>query len=272
MNDLNKRVGFIGAGNMATALISGLINSKYEPLKIIASSPEAQHLQKLEKDFGIQVTENNIDVIKNTDIIILAVKPNIIEDVVNEISDSINHEDHLVISIAAGIKIEKIAALMGSKQKIIRAMPNTPASIMEGVTALCSNKFIKPEVITDARILFECVGKVSEIKENNIDIFTALIGSGPAYIFYLIESMLESSKKLELSEEEKVNLISSMIAGSANLANSSIDAPHVLRKKVTSPGGVTEKAIEGFEKRKLKEIIKLSMDEAEKKSIELGDN
>ena len=108
MNDLNKRVGFIGAGNMATALISGLINSKYEPLKIIASSPEAQHLQKLEKDFGIQVTENNIDVIKNTDIIILAVKPNIIEDVVNEISDSINHEDHLVISIAAGIKLSLI--------------------------------------------------------------------------------------------------------------------------------------------------------------------
>ena len=175
MNDLNKRVGFIGAGNMATALISGLINSKYEPLKIIASSPEAQHLQKLEKDFGIQVTENNIEVIKNTDIIILAVKPNIIEDVVNEISDSINHENHLVISIAAGIKIEKIAALMGSKQKIIRAMPNTPASIMEGVTALCSNKFIKSEDITDARILFECVGKVSEIKENNIKKFRFFI-------------------------------------------------------------------------------------------------
>ena len=271
MNNLNEKIGFIGAGNMATALISGLINSNFSPTKIIASSPEKEHLQKLSEAFKINTCNDNQEIINKADIIILAVKPNIIEEVINEIKISIKQKNILLISIAAGIKIEKIETLLGADQRIIRAMPNTPASIMEGVTALCSNNSALSEDVAKARILFECAGKVTEINETNIDIFTALIGSGPAYIFYLIEAMLESSKNLKLPEEEKVNLISAMIAGSANLAKNSPDSPEMLRKKVTSPGGVTQKAIEEFEKYGMKEIIKKCMDEAEKKSIELGE-
>ena len=272
MNDLNERIGFIGAGNMATALISGLINSHFDASKIIASSPEDEHLQKLSQNFKIHTSNINKTVINESDIVILAVKPDIIRDVIDEIKETIIHKEVLIISIAAGITINKIEALLDSKQKIIRAMPNTPASIMEGVTALCSNKNIIAADISKARLLFECVGEVTEIKESNIDIFTALIGSGPAYIFYLIESLLESSTNLEISQEEKTSLISAMIAGSANLAKASKDSPKVLRKKVTSPGGVTQRAIEEFEKNKMKEIIKQSMYEAEKKSKELGED
>ena len=138
--------------------------------------------------------------------------------------------------------------------------------------AISPNENTNSEDRNKAQLLFECVGKVTEIKEKEIDIFTALIGSGPAYVFYLIESLLNSSANLSLSDTEKVELISSMIKGAAKLASVSEDSPEILRNKVTSPGGVTQRAIEEFEKNKLKEIIKESMESAEKRSIELGEN
>ena len=156
--------------------------------------------------------------------------------------------------------------------RVIRAMPNTPASIMEGVTAICPNSNAQSNDIENAKLLFECVGKIALINEKDIDIFTALIGSGPAYVFYLIESLLDSSKNLHLSEQEKKNLLASMISGAANLVLNSEDSPNILRKKVTSPGGVTQTAVEEFETKGLKEIISKSMIAAEKKSIELGED
>ena len=140
------------------------------------------------------------------------------------------------------------------------------------MTAISPNNYVNKSDIAKAKLVFEHVGEVAEINEKDIDIFTALIGSGPAYIFYLIESLLESSDGLELSKEEKIHLLSSMISGAANLAKTSEDSPEILRKKVTSPGGVTQKAIEEFESNNLKEMIKRTMHEAEKKSIELGEN
>ena len=272
MNNIKETIGFIGAGNMATALISGLINSDQSASKIIASSPEQEHLEKLSKDFGIKTTNNNLEIVDNSDIVILAVKPNIVQAVIDEIKDVATHKDILIISIAAGVKIEKIESQLGSSMRVIRAMPNTPASIMEGVTAICANSNVNSNDIENAKLLFECVGKIAHINEKDIDIFTALIGSGPAYVFYLIESLLDSSKNLHLSEQEKKDLLASMISGAANLVLNSDDSPNVLRKKVTSPGGVTQTAIEEFETEGLKEIISKSMMAAEKKSIELGED
>ena len=208
----------------------------------------------------------------NSDIVILAVKPNIVQAVIDEIKDVATDKDILIISIAAGVKIEKIESQLGSPMRVIRAMPNTPASIMEGVTAICANSNAQSNDIENAKLLFECVGKIAHINEKDIDIFTALIGSGPAYVFYLIESLLDSSKNLHLSEEEKKDLLASMISGAANLVLNSDDSPNVLRKKVTSPGGVTQTAIEEFETEGLKEILSKSMIAAEKKSIELGED
>ena len=272
MNNIKETIGFIGAGNMATALISGLINSDQSASKIIASSPEQEHLEKLSKDFGIKTTNNNLEIVDNSDIVILAVKPNIVQAVIDEIKDVATDKDILIISIAAGVKIEKIESQLGSPMRVIRAMPNTPASIMEGVTAICANSNTQSNDIENAKLLFECVGKIAHINEKDIDIFTALIGSGPAYVFYLIESLLDSSKNLHLSEEEKKDLLASMISGAANLVLNSDESPNVLRKKVTSPGGVTQTAIEEFETEGLKEIIIKSMIAAEKKSIELGED
>ena len=272
MKNIKETIGFIGAGNMATALISGLINSDQSASKIIASSPEQEHLEKLSKDFGIKTTNNNLEIVDNSDIVILAVKPNIVQAVIDEIKDVATDKDILIISIAAGVKIEKIESQLGSPMRVIRAMPNTPASIMEGVTAICANSNAQSNDIENAKLLFECVGKITHINEKDIDIFTALIGSGPAYIFYLIESLLDSSKNLHLPEQEKKDLLASMISGAANLVLNSDESPNVLRKKVTSPGGVTQKAIEEFETEGLKEILSKSMIAAEKKSIELGED
>ena len=255
MNNIKETIGFIGAGNMATALISGLINSDQSASGIIASSPEQEHLEKLSKDFGIKTTNNNLEIVDNSDIVILAVKPNIVQAVIDEIKDVATDKDILIISIAAGVKIEKIESQLGSPMRVIRAMPNTPASIMEGVTAICANCNAQSNDIENAKLLFECVGKITHINEKDIDIFTALIGSGPAYVFYLIESLLDSSKNLHLSEQEKKDLLASMISGAANLVLNSDDSPNVLRKKVTSPGGVTQTAIEEFETEGLKEIV-----------------
>lgn len=272
MREIKEIIGFIGAGNMATALISGLINSNHSASKIIASSPENKHLQRLSSDFGVQTTSNNLEVLKKADLVILAVKPNIIKALIDEIKNEVTQQDIPIISIAAGVKIKKLESYFGTSSRIIRAMPNTPASIMEGVTAISPNKNALSGDIENAKLLFKCVGIVTEIKEKDLDIFTALIGSGPAYVFYLIESLLESSENLEVSKEEKIDLLTSMVAGSANLAKLSKDSPQILREKVTSPGGVTQSAIEEFELNKLKEIIKQSMKVAEMKSIELGDN
>ena len=203
MNNIKETIGFIGAGNMATALISGLINSDQSASKIIASSPEQEHLEKLSKDFGIKTTNNNLEIVDNSDIVILAVKPNIVQAVIDEIKDVATDKDILIISIAAGVKIEKIESQLGSPMRVIRAMPNTPASIMEGVTAICANSNAQSNDIENAKLLFECVGKIAHINEKDIDIFTALIGSGPAYVFYLIESLLDSSQKTYIFQNKK---------------------------------------------------------------------
>ena len=266
----NKNIGFIGAGNMASALIGGLIDSGKDITNIIASSPEKDHLDRLKKSFNIKTTHKNEEIIQLSEIVILAVKPNVVEPVLLEIKNLLLQRNPLLISIAAGIQINSLEQLLKPEYRIIRAMPNTPASIKEGVTAISPNQSVTEEDIEDAKEMFSSVGSVAKIKENNIDIYTALIGAGPAYVFYLIESLLESSASLELTDTEKITLLASMISGSANLAKNSEDSPEELRKKVTSPGGVTQSAIEEFESRGLKKIIKESMIVAEKKSIDLG--
>ncbi len=136
MKELSGKIGFVGAGNMASALISGLVNSNHNPKNIIASSPEEEHLLKLSSGLGIKTTQDNLSVVKTSDIVILAIKPNIIEDVLSEIKEEVKKKDILILSIAAGVKIAKIESILGNTTRIFRAMPNTPASIMMGVTVV----------------------------------------------------------------------------------------------------------------------------------------
>ena len=269
MINKDNKIGFIGAGNMASALISGLVNAQKNPNSIMASSPEDNHLESLSSELGILTTKNNAEIAESCEIILLAVKPHIIKEVLKDISSYIKPNKHLIISIAAGIKIEDIQALLNVEQKIIRAMPNTPASIRRGVTALCNNSQTDLMDKNVAEEIFKSVGVTCWLQEDSLDQYTALIGSGPAYVFYFIEAMLEASKDLNLDEDIK-NLLIEMIIGSSELAKMSSEEPGILRKKVTSPGGVTERAIEIFEEKKIKQSILTAIKEATQRSIKLG--
>ncbi|MDG2060711.1 MAG: pyrroline-5-carboxylate reductase [SAR86 cluster bacterium] len=267
---MKSNIGFIGAGNMASALVSGLINSGHDPKNLMASSPEPEHLENMRDSFEILTSNDNIDIFDSCDTVVLAVKPHNISDVLRSISQVVSKERHLLISIVAGVLIKDIEANLTNEQRIIRAMPNTPASIKLAVSALSFNSEVSPNDKKIAENLFNSVGTTCWLKESSLDLYTALIGSGPAYIFYLIESLLESSKELELDQNTTKNLIAEMIIGSAQLAKLSADSPTILRQKVTSPAGVTQKALEVFEKEGIKESIMLAIKEAKKRSEELG--
>tara|TARA_X000000368_G_scaffold405602_1_gene382909 strand:+ start:159 stop:974 length:816 start_codon:yes stop_codon:yes gene_type:complete len=271
MKVIDKKVGFIGAGNMASALIAGMISAGFKPENIIASSPGKDHLELLSNKLGIKTSNDNELVFEESEVIVFAVKPNILKTVLEQYKN-FSSEEMLLISIAAGFKILDIEAVVASEQRIIRAMPNTPASIGRGVTAISLNDNASIDDKQNAEDLFSCVGEVVHIQEREMDLYTALIGSGPAYVFYLIESLLDSSSKMEMNEETRKNMISSMIAGSAKLALMSENSPAKLRENVTSPGGVTQRAIEEFEKNGVKETVIKAIEAAANKSKELGDN
>ena len=190
MNSLKNDIGFIGAGNMAGALIAGLINGGLDPKEIIASSPEDSHLLALNMEFGIKTTKDNLEIGRNCNTIVIAVKPHIVNSVLNELSDLINAKQHLIISIAAGIRIKDIQKHLKGGQRIVRAMPNTPASIGKGVSALCANENCSDEDLKISRGVFESVGATCVLVEKSLDLYTSLIGSGPAYIFYLVEALM----------------------------------------------------------------------------------
>ena len=271
MKVMDKKVGFIGAGNMASALISGMINAGFKPENIIVSSPGKNHLDLLLSKFGVQTSNVNELVFKESEVIIFAVKPNVLKTVLEEYKN-FSSEEMLLISVAAGFKISDIEGILSAEQRIIRAMPNTPASIGSGVTAISLNENASSDDKQNAEDLFSCVGEVVHIQEKEMDLYTALIGSGPAYVFYLIESLLDSSSELEMDEATKKNMITSMITGSSKLALMSENSPEKLRENVTSPGGVTQRAIEEFEKNGVKETIIKAIEAATNKSKELGDN
>ena len=192
----NNIIGFIGAGNMASALISGLINSGHNPRDLMASSPEEDHLDSMKQSFNIAVTKKNGEIFNKCNTIIFAVKPNILEGVLQKYSNQISFTNHLLISIAAGVLIKKIELSLNKNQRIIRAMPNTPASIKSAVTALCKNTNANKDDKALAENIFSSVGTTCWLDENSMDLYTALIGSGPAYIFYIIESLLATSAEL----------------------------------------------------------------------------
>ena len=207
-------VGFIGAGNMATAIISGLLRQNYPFNKVFASSPEDSHLKKLENEFSVNVTSNNKELVTSSSTIILAIKPNAMPGVLDEIKEHISPQ-HRIISIVAGYELKKIEGSLSQKIKLLRAMPNTPASLGLGVTALTHNKSVKKVDVEAAEYIFQSIGITCWLKEKDFDLYTALIGSGPAYVFYIIEAMLNASRELDLEEDKKKELIIEMIKGSS---------------------------------------------------------
>jgi pyrroline-5-carboxylate reductase len=282
MKKFGKKIGFIGAGNMGEAMINGLIRSGLcEPKEIWASDVRDARLRQLNESFGINITTRNIEVFDQADIIILAVKPQHMDEVLEGIASSFPQTIKgvkLIMSIAAGISIEQIEGHLyppldeNSKGllPIVRVMPNTPALVLAGMAGMSGNRFAKDADLNQARTIMEAVGKVITFDEEDLDAVTAVSGSGPAYVFYFIESLVEAGAELGLRPSHALNLAVETVKGAAILLQETGEPVASLRKMVTSKGGTTEAALNVMERRKVKEHLIEAVRAAAKRSKELS--
>jgi pyrroline-5-carboxylate reductase len=272
----NKTViGFIGAGNMGYALIKGLINSGYPSENIKACDANEDLLQKRSKEFGINTYIDNAELLKACDVVVLAVKPQVLTKVCTGLRDSIK-PNHLVISIVAGIRANDINRWLGGEFALVRSMPNTPALMQQGITGMFANKLVSDEQKSIVSTILSTVGQCFWVKEEKlIDAITAISGSGPAYFFLLMQSMTQAAIALGLDKETASALSVQTAYGASTMAVESGEDPQTLRQNVTSPNGTTQAAIELFQDQNFEGIvaaaIRAAYDRAHEISIELGD-
>jgi pyrroline-5-carboxylate reductase len=266
-----KVVGFIGAGNMGEVLIRGLMQSgKVNQSDIIASDVSQERLEYLAKTYGIRTTASNVELVESSSIVIIAVKPQNIEDLLEELASSSN-EGHLFISIAAGITTEKLSKKMHHKSGIIRVMPNAPASVLAGIAALYPGRNIMPADLQRAVSIFECVGRTVIIKnEALMDVVTGLSGSGPAFIFMLIESLSDAGVQLGISRKEASLLAAQTVFGAAKMLLETGKHPSELKDIVATPGGTTFAGLKSLEKGNFRSTIMDAVEAATARSRELG--
>lgn len=265
-------IGFIGGGNMAEAVIRGVISAQvYSPSEVIVSDIRTERLDHLASEYKVTAAESNTALVQKADVVVLSVKPQNIRDVLDEIKGTVK-KDTLIISIAAGVTTAKIAGVLGDVP-IIRVMPNTPALIGQGASALYSGNAPK-EAMGLALKIFSAVGKAVVVEsEELIDAVTAVSGSGPAYFFLLTEEMIKAGEKLGLSSDAAKELVLQTAKGAALLAESADvqgETPAELRKKVTSPGGTTEAAIKVFAEKQFGEMVTDALTAAANRSKELS--
>ena len=263
-------IGFIGAGNMAGSIIRGLIGAGKNPESIFVTDIDDQKLQSITAETSVNSTVTK-KMPSLVDVLILAVKPQVMKSVCQELTDV--EAVQLVISIAAGIKITQMEQWLNSEVAIVRCMPNTPALVGEGATGLFANKLVSDHQKITAQSIMGSVGLTSWMQsEKDMDTVTAVSGSGPAYFFLLIEAMQEVAQELGLKKDVAENLICQTAIGASKLIQESNDSSLILRKKVTSPGGTTERAISVFESGNIRGLVRDALIAARDRSIELSED
>lgn len=266
-----QKIGFIGGGNMATSLISGLIASGHEPGSIWVADVNADQLNSLAKRLHVNVTASNDTVVNETDVLVLAVKPQIMREVARQVATSIQQRKPLVVSIAAGISERSLSAWLGADIAIVRCMPNTPALVLTGATALHANANVNAEQRDSAENILRAVGIALWVDdEKALDAVTAVSGSGPAYYFLLMEAMEQAALTLGLGEDTARLLVLQTALGAAKIALESSESPELLRKRVTSPGGTTQRAIETFQEGGFGELVAKALLAARDRSVEMS--
>lgn len=265
-------IGFAGAGNMATALIKGIINSKSnDPAGINVFDTNEKKLLEITKKFQITGKKSNIELVRDSDIIILAVKPQVIKSVLDEIRGDITR-DHLVISIAAGVTINTVQSVLGDHIPVIRVMPNTPALIQMGMSAISSSRNCGDNHRALADHIFQSVGATIAVEEEMMDSVTALSGSGPGFIFRIMECFVDAGESCGFERDKAIFLTFQTFLGAVTLAGESDLSLSKLREMVTSPGGTTEAGLSFLDKNNILETIRGTLKAARNRSIELGKN
>jgi len=268
----HSSIGFIGGGNMACSLIGGLIGDGYEASKINVSDPSEQQRQRIKSDFGVKTSASNDEVIAASDIVVLAVKPQIIKAVAVESGAAIRKKKCLVVSIAAGIIIEHLDRWLGGDIPIVRTMPNIAVLVKSGATALYANTNTTDEQRNEAETIMRAVGLTLWLDdEGQMDAVTALSGSGPAYLFLVIELMEHAATKLGLAHETAHLLALQTAFGAAKMALESSDDCATLRARVTSPGGTTEQAVAVLQQGDIQGLFDQALQAAHRRARELAE-
>ena len=266
-----NKIGFIGGGNMASSLISGLIASGHSPQQIWVSDINPDTLKTLAAELNVNTSASNDAVVNEADVIVLAVKPQTLADVAKSIAPLIQQRKSLIVSIAAGISQYSLGNWLGADTAIVRCMPNTPALVLTGATALHANNKVSAEQRSLAENILRSVGIALWVEnESELDAVTAVSGSGPAYYFLLMEAMEKAALELGLSETTARLLVQQTALGAAKIALESSESPEQLRKRVTSPGGTTQQAIETFQQGGFTELVSKALHAARDRSIEMS--
>lgn len=267
---MDKIIGFIGSGNMASAIIGGLIKSNLiVPENIISSAKTKKTIEDVENKYGIRTTLDNKEVAKQADYLIIAVKPHMYGDILGEIKDILN-EDTIVIGIAAGISMEYLKRELNNKTQVVRAMPNTPAMVGEGMTGIVFDLGISAENKEEVLDIFNSFGRTEIIDEKLMDAFTAISGSSPAYIYMVIEAMADGGVLEGIPRKQAYTMAAQAVLGAAKMVLDTGIHPGVLKDNVCSPGGTTIEAVAKLEERGLRTAIIEAMSACADKSRSMG--
>ena len=267
---IEKSIGFIGAGNMAEAMIRGLLRGgHFVPSQITASGPREERMRELHDSYGIKATTDNHASAK-AQIVVLSVKPQILSRVLDEVAKSISAEA-LVISIAAGVPVATIQERLARGARVVRAMPNTPALVDAGATAIARGEHARDSDLDDAKRIFDAVGITVTLEESQLDAVTGLSGSGPAYVFLILEALSDAGVKVGLSRRTAQLLAAQTVLGSAKLLLETNEHPGRLKDMVTSPGGTAITGLHTLEEGGIRTTLMNAVEAATKRSKELGD-
>lgn len=263
------QIGFIGGGNMAEAFIKGLINGGYPAADLIVAEPGEARRTFLSSTYGVTTTGDNLEVAGSAAIIILAIKPQLAASVISGLAAACT-ANKLVISILAGVATATLEELLGGTPRIVRAMPNTPALVGFGAAGLCGGRYASAEDLALTQQLFTTFGMACLVSEEQLDAVTGLSGSGPAYIFTVIEALADGGVREGLPREISLALATQTVLGAAQLVKESGEHPALLRDKVCSPGGTTIAAVQVLEEKGLRAALMAAVAAATRRSRELG--
>lgn len=269
MTRLRQRIGVIGCGTMGSAILRGLLEARVATAgQLVGTDPSPASRAALRR-LGIRAAASNAALVRACDVVVLAVKPQEMVAVIEEIAPHLA-SSQLVISIAAGRSTRWIEQRLGHRIPVVRAMPNTPAQIQQGITVLCRGGTAGATHLAIAHALFGALGDVLELPERDFHAVTAVSGSGPAYLFFLMEAMLEAGRRLRLPAAAVERLVVQTVIGSASLACATGEPPAVLRARVTSKGGTTEAALRVFEQSNVRAGVVAGVLAAARRSAQLG--
>ncbi len=264
-----KKIGFIGGGNMGEALIKGLIKGTFPAADVLVAEPVEGRRLQLKERYGIDARPGAAEVVAASEVVVLAIKPQIVPQVMPEVAKAFD-QGKLLISIAAGVTSQTLEDYLPAAARVVRVMPNTPALVGAGAAAICRGRHAGEDDLLTARHLFEAVGIVRVASESQMDAVTGLSGSGPAYVYTVIEAMAAGGVQQGLTMDVALALAAQTVLGAAKLVQESGEHPAVLRDKVCSPGGTTIAAVKALEEKGLRAALMEAVAQAAQRSKELG--